>query len=373
MKYFKFLIAGVFAVFFSGQVLAEKIVIGQTADFSKAAAPILKEFAIGANAYFAKVNSEGGVSGSQVELISMDDGFDPARTVANAKVLIENPSVVALFGPRGTPNLNALLPLAQESKIAVVAPLIGASVVRDEKYTVSFPMRATYKQEADEGLKAASWSGQKISIIYPDDAYGKEMSTHVMAKLKESYPKLSLVSTIQFDRMAKEFTPQVKELASKVPDSVMLFCSANACASFLKEWDIVRKKQQLPMVRFVTNSIVDLQAQRDVIGVASDFVVATQILPSPTKFGKIQEGYAKALKGKEPSYPSYEGWLSAHVLVEALKKAKKPVTRASLLVALDSLRVEMDYGFVVDFTTRFKQTTRFVDVITVDSNKHVVR
>lgn len=352
---------------------APKIVVGQTADFSKAAAPILKEFVLGANAYFAKINTDGGINGAKVELISIDDGFDPKRTVANAKVLIDNPAVVALFGPRGTPNLVELLPLAQEAKIAVVAPLIGASVVRDERYTVSFPLRATYKQEVDAGLKSAAWSGKKMAVIYPDDAYGKEMSEYVKERVANDYKSVEIVSYISFDRIPKDFIKQTSKLAEMKADVAMLFCSANACASFLKEWDVERKTKALPMVRFVTNSIVDLQDQREKVGAAADFLVATQIMPSPTKFGNFQSSYVKALKEKEPSYPSYEGWVSAHVLVEAMKKAKKPITRASMITALETLRVEMDYGFVVDFSTRFKNVPRFVEVVTVNQEKRVVR
>lgn len=370
MKLFKSLF--LLIAFFATNALSAPILIGQTADFSNAAAPILKEFAVGAKAYFEKVNASGGVDGDKIELISLDDGFDPDRTVANALKLIENPNIVALFGSRGTPNLTAMLPMAEAIKIPVVASLIGANVVRDKKYTVSFPLRATYSQEADIGLKAI-WPAKKIAIVYPDDAYGKEMRDYVTSKVPTLEQGPSIVAEISFNRLAKSFKEQVKELGNKAPEAVMLFGSANACAEFLREWAAYRKETKLPMMRFVTNSIVDLQAQRGVIGDAAEFVSATQVIPSPTKFGKIQGEYAKALKGKAPSYPSYEGWMSAHVLVEAMKKAKKPLTRSSLLASLNTLKVEMDYGFTIDFNTRYDNVARFVDLITVDSTKAVVR
>jgi hypothetical protein len=61
------------------------------------------------------------------------------------------------------------------------------------------------------------------------------------------------------------------------------------------------------------------------------------------------------------------------VLVEAIRKAKKPLTRSSLLTSLNTLKVEMDYGFTIDFNTRYDNVARFVDLITVDSTKAVVR
>src|SRR4029077_6165060 len=67
---------------------ATPFVIGQTADFSGPQSSAVKETTAAANAYFDEVNKAGGVNGHPIVLESVDDGFDPKRTVANATELI---------------------------------------------------------------------------------------------------------------------------------------------------------------------------------------------------------------------------------------------------------------------------------------------
>src|SRR6266851_1710849 len=71
--------------------------LGQTADFSGPQAAPVKETVAAARAYFDKINTQGGVNGRKIVLESMDDGFDTKRSVENAKKLIDEKNVVALF------------------------------------------------------------------------------------------------------------------------------------------------------------------------------------------------------------------------------------------------------------------------------------
>src|SRR4051812_4155900 len=77
-----------------------QIKIGQTAGFSGAVAASVKEATDGAKLYFDAVNGRGGVNGQQIELVSLDDKFDPKLAVTNAKQLIDS-GVVCIFLNRG--------------------------------------------------------------------------------------------------------------------------------------------------------------------------------------------------------------------------------------------------------------------------------
>src|SRR5882672_11316402 len=81
----------------SGVVLAEKkygpgatdteITIGQTMTYS---GPLSAYGTIGRAeaAYFTKINAEGGINGRKIKLISLDDGYNPAKTVEQTRKLV---------------------------------------------------------------------------------------------------------------------------------------------------------------------------------------------------------------------------------------------------------------------------------------------
>ena len=83
-------------------VTNDKIVLGQSVALTGPAAQLGIQMRNGLKAYFDEVNAKGGVQGRKIELITLDDGYEPARTVPNTKKLIEENKVFALFGYVGT-------------------------------------------------------------------------------------------------------------------------------------------------------------------------------------------------------------------------------------------------------------------------------
>src|SRR3954468_22307071 len=106
--------------------LHAQLLIGQTAGFSGTVAAGVKETTDGAKLWINAVNAKGGINGQKIELVQMDDKFDPKLTLENARVLIEQKNVLALFLTRGTPTSEAILPLLEKNKVALVAPSTGA-------------------------------------------------------------------------------------------------------------------------------------------------------------------------------------------------------------------------------------------------------
>src|SRR5215218_3509120 len=99
-----------------------QILIGQTAGFSGPVAAGVKETTEGARLWINSVNARGGVNGQKIELVSMDDKFDPKLTAQNAKKLVEERNVLALFLTRGTPNNEAIIPVLEANNVALIAP-----------------------------------------------------------------------------------------------------------------------------------------------------------------------------------------------------------------------------------------------------------
>jgi hypothetical protein len=127
-----------------------QIFIGQTAGFTGAVAAGVKETTDGAKLYFDTVNGRGGVNGQKIELVSLDDKFDLKLAGENARKLIEEQNVAALFLTRGTPHTLAVIPHLDKHGVALVAPSTGAMVLHQPVSRHVFNVRATYQPEAEK-------------------------------------------------------------------------------------------------------------------------------------------------------------------------------------------------------------------------------
>ena len=125
-----------------GSLANAQILIGQTAGFTGAVASSVKEATDGAKLHFDAVNARGGINGQKIELVSLDDKFDPKLTLENARKLIDQ-GVVSLFLNRGTPHTQALMPLLNEAKVPLVGPSTGAMALHDPVHPWIFNVRAT--------------------------------------------------------------------------------------------------------------------------------------------------------------------------------------------------------------------------------------
>ena len=89
----------------------ERIVLGQSAAFTGPSAQLGIQFHQGAKLFFDQLNAQGGVHRKNIEIVRLDDGYEPDRCAENTrKLLADDP--LALFGYIGTPTSLAALPLA---------------------------------------------------------------------------------------------------------------------------------------------------------------------------------------------------------------------------------------------------------------------
>ncbi|HEX3139205.1 MAG TPA: ABC transporter substrate-binding protein, partial [Rhizobacter sp.] len=101
---------------------SREIRIGQSAVLSGPLGPSVVSVLKGQNMAIDEVNRKGGIGGRRLRFITLDDAYDPKRTVDNVATLIDKEKVVALSGFTSTSSVAAALPLLTERKV----PLIGA-------------------------------------------------------------------------------------------------------------------------------------------------------------------------------------------------------------------------------------------------------
>ncbi|MYE33022.1 MAG: ABC transporter substrate-binding protein, partial [Chloroflexi bacterium] len=131
-------------------VTSESILFGQSAAFEGPAAELGRSMRLGILAAFQEANEAGGVNGRRLELVSMNDSYEPEAAIANTRQLIEEDQVFALIGAVGTPTSRSVAPIAADAGVPYIAPFTGASFLRDPAWGNIINLRASYNQETEE-------------------------------------------------------------------------------------------------------------------------------------------------------------------------------------------------------------------------------
>jgi branched-chain amino acid transport system substrate-binding protein len=345
------------------------LLLGQTADYSGPQAAPVKETAAAARAYFDLVNSQGGVNGRKIVLESMDDGFDTKRSVENAKKLIDDKHVLALFLFRGTANAEALMPVLQEKKTPMFAG-VGSSIKMHEPMSrYMFNLRAPVQIEVRSVVaQLASQGVTDVSVVYTDDGFGKD----ALDGAKKAFDKYGIKprTIASIPRGQAEVDGAVAELLKVNAPTTLGFCIPKICATIVKK---LRAKGSV--TQFFSLSNTSSGAYVSELGEHARGVVVTQVMPYPfdarDPIGREFLQFARETKTPQ-SYATMEGYLSARIMTEALKRAGKNPTRESLVTAFESLKLNLG-GFNVGFSPTTRTGSEFVDITLISNNGKFIR
>ncbi|WBL78280.1 ABC transporter substrate-binding protein [Bradyrhizobium xenonodulans] len=128
-------------------------------------------------AYFNKVNAEGGINGRKIKFISYDDGYSPSKTVEQARKLVESDNVLLIFGSLGTSTNGAIRKYMNEKKVPQLFVASGASKWNDPKqYPWTMGWQPSYASEARIYAKyiMKEKPDAKIGVLYQNDDFGKD-------------------------------------------------------------------------------------------------------------------------------------------------------------------------------------------------------
>ena len=349
---------------------ANDVWIGQSAELSGEASA--KDNKAGAEAYFNAVNARGGVNGNKIRLISMDDKRDPKLALENTRILIDEKKVVALFGYRSTPTVQAVIPLIQERKMPLVAPVTGAQALHGPQSDYVFNLRASYGEEAYKIVQQIATMGiSRVAVLYQDDTFGRELLAGFERGIKER--KLTTVATANYDRKDMKVDAAVARIVAANPQAVLMACAPRACAQFVKT---VRNQGQHP--QFITVSNVNTQEFFTALSSDCRGVAISQVVPHPGNVGVpvVQEFHLarKAMAETAPplNYAALEGFIGAKLLVEGLKRASDSPSPAKLAAAFDNVK-ELDLGgLTVRYSREDRVGSRFVE-LTVLTQDCIIR
>jgi ABC-type branched-subunit amino acid transport system substrate-binding protein len=331
-----------------GSATQAQILIGQTAGFTGPVGAGVQETTEGAKLYIDSVNGKGGVNGQKIELISLDDKFDPRLAADNARKLVEEQNVVAMFLTRGTPHTESMIPLLDKHGVPLIGPSTGAMVLHQPVRKHIFNVRATYQREAEKAIThLASMGITRIGIVYADDSFGADGVAGAQKGLATA--KLGPVVLEKFNRAKPDFAPIAPKVYQSNAQAVIMVASGQAVVDGMKAFRAAGSAAQI--VTLSNNASGGFVKS---LGDNARGVIVTQVFPYERSIAypmvKEAQELAKAKGLSEVSPAMLEGFAAAKVLVEGLRRAGAKPSREKIQAALEGIRkldiggLEVSYG-----------------------------
>ena len=313
----------------------ERVLFGQSAAFSGPSQELGRNMRRGIEAAFHEVNQRGGVHGRRLELVSLDDAYEPEAAVVNTLHLIEEERVFALIGAVGTPTSRSATPVAAQADVPYIAPFTGAAFLRDPAWGNIINLRSSYGQETEEMVArlTTDLGIERIAVMYQDDSFGRDGYSGVRLALERR--GMEPVAVGLYPRNTTAVKTALLDLRQGNPEAVIMI-GAYQPVSALIAW-----AQHTGMdAIFMTVSFVGSNALAQALGASGAGVIVSQVVPFPADDSlPVVAAYRNALSAYAadavPGFVSLEGYLAGRLAIAGLDGCGREVSRSCFL---DSLR-----------------------------------
>ena len=354
-------------------VTDDRVLFGQSAALSGPAQELGSNMRLGIMAAFHEVNQSGGVHGRMLELVSLDDAYEPEAAVTNTLRLIEEEGVFALIGEVGTPTSRSATPVAAVEGVPFIAPFTGAEFLRDDEWENIVNLRASYYQETEEMVARLTQDLgiTRIGVLYQDDSYGRAGYRGVRMALDRR--DMEPVSIGLYPRNTTAVKTALLDLNLGSPEAVIMIGAYEPVAALI---ELARYTGADPI--FLTVSFVGSNALANELGAGGEGVYVTQVVPFPTDASTaVVSSYLNALSAydrfADPGFVSFEGYLAGRLAIEGLERCGPSVDRSCFLEILNSSdEIDID-GFKLRFGDDNQGSDEvFITVIGEDGEYHPV-
>jgi branched-chain amino acid transport system substrate-binding protein len=341
-------------------VTGDRIVVGQAAVFSGPAAQLGIQMRNGIQSYFAFINERGGVHGRKLQLVTEDDQYESKVAPVASRKLIEEHKVFALLGYVGTPTGTEHVKVTAPAKVPLVGMFTGAEALRVPFNRYVFHVRASYYDETEKIVEQViSTGGKKIAVFYQNDGYGQAGLKGVEIAMEKRGLKIAALGTVERNTIKVE--QAVKALHAAQPDAVVMVSAYTSCAEFIRQ---MRKAGS--GATFYNVSFVGSNALAAALGKEGSGVAISQVVPFPwgTSVPVVKEYQAAAKKAgfADYNFGAMEGFLTAKVMVEGLRRAGKNLTRENFVDAMEKMNDVDLGGFWVSYSPKSHTGSKFVDL-----------
>ena len=298
------------------------------------------------DAYFKKVNAEGGVNGRKVTFISYDDGYSPPKTVEQARKLVESDEVLLVFQSLGTPGNTAIQKYMNGKKVPQLFVATGATQFGNPKeYPWTMGWQPNYQSEGRIYAKYIldKHPNGKIGILYQNDDYGKDYLKGMREGLGAKAATM-IVSELPYEVADPTVDSQIVTLKSKGADIFFNVATPKFAAQAIRKAAEIGWKP-VHLLNNVSNSVgsvlkpAGLEASK---GILSTGYIKDSTDPTWKDDAGMKEWMAFMDKyfpdGDKTSSFTVYGYAVAQSLVQVLKQAGNELTRENVMKQAANLK-----------------------------------
>ncbi len=315
-------------------VTDDQVLFGQSAAFSGPAEELGTNMRLGIRAAFHEANRAGGVHGRSLELISLDDSYEPEKAVTNTLQLIEDERVFMLMGAVGTPTSRSATPVSVSAGVPYLAPFTGAEFLRTLGPENVINVRASYNQETEEMVERLTkdLGITRIAVMYQDDSFGRAGYQGAVDALRRR--NMSPVGIGLYTRNTTAVKTALLDIERSLPEAVIMVGAYEPVATF------IRWARHIGMdVQFINISFVGSNALARELGPDGAGVFVTQVVPFPNDLSQpVVRAYRSALSSYDssavPGFVSLEGYLAGRLAIAGLEGCGRDLTRQCFLDSL---------------------------------------
>lgn len=351
----------------SQAAVAQDIVIGQIGPFTGLPAPDAPQINQGAKAFFAQLNKAGGVNGRKVAFFELDDTYKPDGFVAAFEQAMQR-KPVALISPVGSASLQRMFAdkLLDKHDVVIMNAVPGAEPFRNPGHPRLFHVRAGDKQQIEKIVNHARTLGiVKLAVLHQDIPMGT-------GGVKVVVDEAARLTGMEIKGFQSVFKPEDQARAAQAvfehsPQGVIVIGAPPFTAGGVAA---LRKAGVTQSIFILADTAPGMLARVATPELARG-VGISQIYPNPNgKTRALIRDFQTAMKAAYPDLASYaafhmEGYLSARILAEGLKRIKGEISPAALARSLQAMG-EIDFdGYRIDFS-RSNAGSRYVDIAVMD-------
>src|SRR5215468_7078295 len=297
-------------------------------------------------AYFKKINAEGGINGRKINFVTYDDAYSPPKAVEQVRKLVESDEVLVVFNPLGTPSNTAIQKYLNAKKIPQLFVATGATKWNDPKnFPWTIGWQPSYQSEAQIYAKwlMKEKPGAKVAVLYQNDDFGKDY----LKGTKDGFGAKA-ASTIIMEESYEVSEPSIDGHIVKIkaanPDVLVIYATPKFAAQAIKKVAELSWKP-LQIVTNVSSSVggvmkpAGLENSQDILSATYGKDAGDPQWNDDPGMKKWSEFVDKYMPGtdKNDSFVVY-GYGAAQTLAKVLELCGDDLTRANVMKQAASLK-----------------------------------
>lgn len=346
---------------------AAQVVVGQVGPMSGLEASQGRAYNAGMQMLFESVNKAGGMNGHTFKLVRRDDGGRPEDTLAQTKAMLAEDRPMVLAGYFGNRNIADLVAsgILEKERIALVG--YRTAEIRPD-VPLLYNVRASLRDEINKLTEHLATIGiNRLGLFYEEGPGAPPLLAAADEAAKKA--NATIVARASYPPGTARVSPAIDLFTKTPPQAIIMVSSGAAAAAFIEQYRGAGGAAQM-----FAHSGADIEqlskrlAEEQMQGVA-----IAQVTPSPYKIASRLAKEFTDLVAKTPnlevpvSYAMMEGYITAKVIVEAVRRQGGRPTREGMPAAIEGIDNLNLGGYVVSFKPGVRNGSKFVELSIVTS------